>query len=99
MSTLPFGVVIDLEFVRSKWIGTAVIPTGPKRFDRILVGYNDNLSDLVEDMEGLGVITYKGVQYDVLSVLLSDLARLLLGKDPEAWQEWSGEVVESLVDC
>lgn len=98
MSTNPFGVAIDVEFIRDRWMASAVIPTGPKRFDRVLVGYDDHLSDLVEAMEGLGVITYRGVQYDTF-VLLSDLARLLLGKDPEAWQDWSSEPVGALVDC
>ncbi len=103
MSADTFGLMIDVEFlsndVRCGWFASVLVPTGPRKFDRVLVGSSPNLSVLVRDMEGLGVITHNGIQYDILGVMLSDLARLLLGHDPEAYVEWNGEpVAEVMVD-
>lgn len=99
MSTNPFGVMIDIEFLAGRWVASALIPTSPKRMERLGIAVDDKLSVLVQSMEQVKVLDWKGVSYDAVGVMLSDLARLLLGHDPEAYAEWNGEpVAEVMVD-
>ena len=97
MTTTPFGVMIDIEFLVDRWVASALVPTGPKKMERLGIRASDNLSQLVQSMEVVQHLDWKGVTYDAAGVMLCDLARLLLGHDPETWEEWNSERVDEVI--